>query len=28
MRALVELRDSGILTPEKFAQRKQRLLGE
>ncbi|MGV0749005.1 PPE domain-containing protein [Mycolicibacter minnesotensis] len=28
LRALVELRDSGILTPEKFAQRKQRLLGE
>lgn len=28
LRALVELRDSGILTPEKFAQRKHRLLGE
>ncbi|WP_409435502.1 PPE family protein, SVP subgroup [Mycobacterium sp. SMC-14] len=28
LRALVELRDSGVLSPEKFAQRKQRLLGE
>ncbi|MDD7812650.1 PPE domain-containing protein [Mycobacterium sp. CSUR Q5927] len=28
LRALVELRDSGVLTQERFIQRKQRLLGE
>jgi hypothetical protein len=28
LRALVELRDSGVLTQETFIQRKQRLLGE
>ncbi|OBY29128.1 hypothetical protein ACT18_24800 [Mycolicibacter kumamotonensis] len=28
LRALVELRDSGVLTQEKFTQRKERLLGE
>ncbi|MEO9202746.1 MAG: SHOCT domain-containing protein, partial [Mycobacterium sp.] len=28
LRALVELRDTGVLTPEKFTQRKERLLGE
>ncbi|MEB3035037.1 PPE family protein, SVP subgroup, partial [[Mycobacterium] nativiensis] len=28
LRALVELRDSGVLTQEKFIQRKERLLGE
>jgi PPE-repeat protein len=28
LRALVELRDTGVLTQEKFTQRKERLLGE
>ena len=28
LRALVELRDSGVLSQEKFVQRKERLLGE